>query len=110
MRMRENGPAMTLRAICLVIVAFFTAHSAHAADAKEGQRLAQARCAPCHIVVPHQREELARSPPFDAIARKAEFNAGMLAYLILAPHPGMNMTLTRWEADDIAAYIVTLGK
>jgi mono/diheme cytochrome c family protein len=101
---------MTLRAICLVIVAIFTAHGAHAADAEEGKRLAQARCAPCHIVVPNQRMEVAKSPPFDTIARKAEFNADMLAYLILAPHPGMNMTLTRREADDIAAYIVTLGK
>ena len=34
----------------------------------------------------------------------------MLAYSILEPHPRMNMTLTRGEADDIAAYIATLAK
>ena len=48
--------------------------------------------------------------PLQAIARKSGFNADMLAYSILEPHPRMNMTVTREEADDIAAYIATLGK
>jgi mono/diheme cytochrome c family protein len=95
---------------CLAIAAIFTAQCALAADADNGKRIAQARCSPCHVVVPGQREELAHSPPFAAIARKSGFNADMLAYSILEPHPRMNMTVTRAEADDIAAYIATLGK
>ena len=94
----------------LALALVLSGQTALAADAQNGQRLAQARCAPCHVVVPNQREELANSPPFAAIARKAGFDADMLAYLILAPHPRMNMTITRSEADDIAAYIATLGK
>jgi hypothetical protein len=70
----------------------------------------QARCSPCHIVVPNQRQELAKSPPFEDIARQNGFNAEMLAYLILAPHPRMNLTFTREEAEDLAAYIASLRK
>jgi hypothetical protein len=65
---------------------------------------------PCHIVEPDQREELANSPPFETIARRSGLDAGMLAYLILSPHPRMNMTWRRSEAEDIAAYIATLRR
>jgi hypothetical protein len=72
--------------------------------------MALARCSPCHIVEPNQRNELANSPPFETIARRSSFDADMLAYLILSPHPRMNMTLSRSEAEDIAAYIATLRR
>lgn len=94
----------------LLVAVTFGGQSALAADADSGKRIAQMRCSPCHIVVPNQREELANSPPFEAIARKNAFNAEMLAYLILSPHPRMDTTLTRDEAEDIAAYIATLRK
>jgi len=94
----------------LVLAATFGVQGALTADADNGKRLALAHCSPCHIVVPNQRQELADSPPFEAIARKFGFNAEMLTYSILVPHPRMNMTLTREEADDIAAYIATLAK
>ena len=81
-----------------------------AADAEKGKRIAQSRCTPCHIVVPMQRQELSNSPPFDQIARKNDFSPAMLAYLILSPHPRMNMTLGREEADDLAAYILSLSR
>jgi hypothetical protein len=32
------------------------------------------------------------------------------AFAILAPHPRMNVTLSRRDAQDIAAYIATLAK
>lgn len=109
-RMKAKGNALTTLGRCLVLAATFGAQSALAADADNGKRIAQAWCAPCHIVAPNQREELANSPPFDVIARKFGFNAEMLAYSILNPHPRMNMTLTRDEAEDIAAYMATLVK
>jgi len=95
---------------CLATAAIFAAQCALAADADNGKRIAQARCSPCHIVGAGQREELANSPPFAVIARKSGLNADMPAYSILEPHPRMNMTVTREEADDIAAYIATLAK
>ena len=93
----------------LVIAANFGAPSVLAADTDLGKRIALSRCAPCHIVVPVQRQELAKSPPFDQIARRNDFNAEMLAYLILSPHPRMNMALSRQEVDDLAAYIASLA-
>jgi mono/diheme cytochrome c family protein len=81
-----------------------------AADAEKGKRIAQSRCSPCHVVIPMQRQELSNSPPFDQIARKNDLNPEMLAYLILSPHPRMNMSLSREEADDLAAYIISLRR
>jgi mono/diheme cytochrome c family protein len=108
--------ALTMRRRALIallgsaLASAVAAHGVFAADADEGKRLAQARCTPCHVVGPNGREELAKSPPFAAIARKFGFDADMLAFSILDPHPRMNMTLTRREAQDIAAYIATLTK
>jgi hypothetical protein len=39
------------------------------------------------------------------------YDAGQVAMFLLDPHPKMpNMSLTRIEAGDLAAYIATLGK
>jgi mono/diheme cytochrome c family protein len=108
MRISKQRLALAWLSICLLLAS--GASSATAADANNGRRIAQARCSPCHIVVPNQRQELAKSPPFEDIARQNGFNAEMLAYLILAPHPRMNLTFTREEAEDLAAYIASLRK
>jgi mono/diheme cytochrome c family protein len=84
---------------------------ANAADANNGERIAQSRCAACHIVVaPDEQREVADAPPFEAIARKFDFNADMLVFHLLEPHPKMNFALTRREANDVAAYMSTLAK
>ena len=50
-------------------------------------------------------------PPFATIAKSATFNARQLAYFLLEPHPKMpNLSLSRSEADDLAAYIESLRK
>jgi mono/diheme cytochrome c family protein len=98
-------------AACLLLATQFDAWGAAAADANNGKRIAQMRCAPCHIVIPNQRNgEIADSPPFEDIGRQKGFNAEMLAYLILAPHPRMKLTFTREEVEDLAAYIAALRK
>ena len=83
---------------------------AFTADPDNGERLAQARCVPCHIVKPDQPSQVADAPPFEVIARKFGPNRDTLAFSLLDPHPRMNLTLTRREAQDIAAYISTLAK
>ena len=82
---------------------------ASAADAESGRRL-YSRCVPCHVVVPDQRKEVADAPPFDAIARKLDTGPDVLAFLLLHPHPRMNVMITRREAEDLAAYISTLAR
>lgn len=48
------------------------------------------------------------TPSFASIAQRADFNAEKLALFLLEPHPKMpNMSLSRDEARDIAAYIST---
>jgi hypothetical protein len=48
---------------------------------------------------------------FAEIARKPGFETNALAYFLLEPHPKMpNMSLTRAEAANIAAYIATLRR
>ncbi len=97
-------------AACVLLATQFDEQGAAAADVENGKRIAQMRCAPCHIVRPNQRKEIADSPPFEDIGRLNGFNAEALAYLILAPHPRMNLTFSREEVDDLAAYIASLRK
>jgi hypothetical protein len=72
--------------------------------------LAQLRCAACHIVAPSQRQEIADAPPFEVIARKYGANADMLVMNLMGPHAKMNFGLRVTEAEDMAAYIVTLAR
>jgi mono/diheme cytochrome c family protein len=99
------APAATL------IASMVLAAPANAADAENGERIAQSRCAACHIVaVPIQQREVADAPPFETIARKFDFNADMLVFHLLEPHPKMNFALTRPKANDVAAYMSTLAR
>jgi mono/diheme cytochrome c family protein len=98
-------------AICCAGLYLVVASGAHGADAEAGKLLAQLRCAACHnIAAQSQRDEVAEAPPFVVIGRKFEFNTASLISALMGPHAKMNFSLTRREADDIAAYIVTLAK
>jgi hypothetical protein len=57
-----------------------------------------------------QRREVSNAPPFDVIGRKFASRSETLAFAILNPHPRMSVTLTRPEAQDIAAYINSLAR
>jgi len=95
---------------CLMLSTIGLGSTAFAADADNGKRLAEARCVTCHAVGPAQRREVADAPPFETIARKFAFTPELLAFAMLEPHPRMSVTLTRPEAQDMAAYINTLAK
>jgi mono/diheme cytochrome c family protein len=80
-----------------------------AADAANGKRVAARWCAACHVVAPDQRQAYADAPSFREIANRPNFSESGLATFLLNPHAKMpNMSLTRIEANDIAAYIRTL--
>ncbi|HZP78876.1 MAG TPA: c-type cytochrome [Pseudolabrys sp.] len=91
-------------------MSLLTAMPAFAADIESGRRIAQQRCASCHVVIPNQRAEVADSPPFATIAQKHGFDADAIAAMVLAPHPRMNLMLRPSEALDIAAYIAALPR
>jgi mono/diheme cytochrome c family protein len=85
--------------------------AARAADAANGERLAKRWCAACHVVSADQKHGNTQVAPFSATAKEPGFDAAKLALYLLNPHPRMpDMSLTRNEAADLAAYIVSQGK
>ena len=97
------------RVAAMGIVAALVASPVLAADAANGKRVAVRWCATCHVVAPDQRNAYADAPPFKEIASRPNFSESGLATFLLNPHAKMpNMSLTRIEADDIAAYVRTL--
>jgi mono/diheme cytochrome c family protein len=104
-------PAQSGYLCALALVAAIVANApAFAADADNGQRLAHRWCAACHVVSATQtRSATDQAPPFATIASRPNFGAAGIALYLLAPHPKMpDMSLTRTEAADLAAYIATL--
>ncbi len=101
-----------LKVICHGLLAAAAAmQPALAADARNGERLARRWCEPCHVVASDQRQVTGEAPPFATVARQPNFDPARLALFLLDPHPKMpDMSLTRNEASDLAAYIATLGK
>jgi len=101
------------RAVISFVLLFVAANVQHsgalAADAQHGKALAEVWCASCHLVAPEQRQASADVPSFASIGGQADFNAARLAFFLLDPHPKMpNLSLTRAEAADLAAYIGSL--
>jgi mono/diheme cytochrome c family protein len=96
--------------VFLLLIGANLEHSgALAADAQHGKALAQVWCANCHLVAPEQRQASADVPSFASIGEQPGFNAARLALFLLDPHPKMpNLSLTRAEAADLAAYIGSL--
>ena len=99
---------MQKRVAFLVLMALGVGTGASlAADAGNGERLAQRWCASCHAVSMSQRQASDGVAPFSAVARMMpQFDAQRLAFFLLAPHPKMpDMSLSRREAEDLTAYI-----
>jgi mono/diheme cytochrome c family protein len=103
--MRRAG----ITSVALLITAIISHECALAADARHGKALAEVWCASCHLVAREQRQASADVPTFASIAERPDFDAARVAFFLLDPHPKMpNMSLTRTEAADLAAYIASL--
>ncbi len=102
---------LQVSAALLGLAFFFFRSGASAADADNGATLAKRWCAACHVVASDQRQGNPDVPAFAAIAKRGDFSAEKTANFLLAPHPVMpNMSLTRNEAADLAAYIATQAR
>ncbi len=56
-----------------------------------------------------QKAATTDAPPFASIGRRPDFDPAKIEFFLRDPHPKMpNMTLSRAESADIAAYIATL--
>jgi mono/diheme cytochrome c family protein len=104
--MNVTTASFSINATALAIFMAVVAQPAFGADAFNGQRLAQRWCAACHVVTTTQRQANADAPPFEEIAKRANFTENGLMTFLLNPHANMpDMSLTRIEAGDIAAYV-----
>ncbi len=100
-----------VRSLLLLIAVTALPQAALAADAANGKRLAKRWCAACHVVATDQKSGNTQVAPFSAIAKVPNFDAAKLALFLLNPHPKMpDMNLTRSEAADLTAYIVSQGR
>jgi len=95
-----------ITALATVLLVALLANAASAADAYQGGVLAKRWCASCHIVSADQKRGSTQAPPFSEIANKKGLTAASIALFLLRPHPPMpDMSLSRNEAADLAAYI-----
>lgn len=98
----------TLLALTMACGLMASAATAFAADVGNGEKLARRWCAACHVVATDQRQGNTQAGPFSEIAKVPGLDGGKLALFLLAPHPPMpDMSLSRGEAADLAAYIAS---
>jgi mono/diheme cytochrome c family protein len=77
------------------------------ADSANGERIAERWCANCHAVaaVP-ERAPADGVPTFRAIANRPGYQNGQIKTFLAMPHSPMpNLSLTRTEIADLAAYL-----
>lgn len=104
---------IALRLGAFVLVAFLSERAA-AQDGRagEGRAIAQRWCASCHVVdAGGSRSGPAADtvPTFKQIAEAPQTSASYLRAFIQAPHGRMpNLAVTRQEASDLVAYILSL--
>ena len=78
-------------------------------DAAAGRQLAQAWCTECHAIGLKTVDGPTRAPDFAAVAKRPATTALSLNVFLRSSHDTMpNVILTRGQADDIVAYILTL--
>jgi mono/diheme cytochrome c family protein len=93
-----------------LIVSAACGGSAVAADAAKGEVLAKRWCAACHVVASDQQRANGQAAPFSVIGKTPGLDPAKLALFLLLPHPKMpDMSLSRDEAADLAAYIKSQG-
>lgn len=98
-----------------IIAAWAMAGSAQAqqvGNARQGLRLAQEACAPCHLVVKETgRSTNPDAPTFEAIAKTPGLTSAALAAMLRTSHRTMpNIVIKGTDMNDIVAYILSLGE
>lgn len=100
-----HGFPVTLAACAMLIAASMPA----AADALQGEVIAERWCASCHLVGPGQDVASDQVASFVQIAQRDDLTAGNLRDFLRSPHPPMpDLQLTHNEIRALIAYIETL--
>ena len=83
-----------------------------AADLARGRVIATRWCSECHVTGPGQQRGSDNVPTFSEINKSEKFDAARLSAFLSAPqHSRMpDLSLTRAEIADLAAYIKSQGQ
>jgi len=95
----------------MAVAAFSSlASAAEPGDVGRGRAYAEAVCAQCHAVAPHQTLSPVReATPFAVVARVPGMNDRALAVFLQTPHADMpNLVVVGQNRDDLIAYITSL--
>jgi mono/diheme cytochrome c family protein len=87
--------------------------AAEPGDAAAGRRLAQRWCSECHQMdgKPGRVESHIEAPNFGEIAKEPSVTSLSLRVFFQSNHQNMpNLHITRSQADDLVAYILSLKK
>jgi mono/diheme cytochrome c family protein len=81
-------------------------------DVAAGHRLSEIWCSSCHLVGPEAPSGVSNgAPTFPGIAGTSSTTPLSLRAFLQTPHPRMpDLHLTRDEADDLIAYILSLRR
>jgi mono/diheme cytochrome c family protein len=110
-RMPGRRALYRLVAAAGLTIAPYTVFAASLPKATAGQKLAHQYCAGCHVVVPSGKRGWTDAPAFAVIANRAGTTTQTLTVFIERPHMHMENTgRPPAEADEIAAYILSLRK
>jgi mono/diheme cytochrome c family protein len=105
--MKKRYPQALSLAVALSLCA--AAGGAFAQDLDNGRHLSERWCVECHAITPAPGKSKARS--FAAIAAKEKISTEMIASFLRLPHATMpNVPLRRSDAQDIAAFIMSMKK
>jgi mono/diheme cytochrome c family protein len=82
---------------------------AQTSPATEGQKIAQRRCAECHVIVAHGPGSWTDAPSFESIANRPDITRNWLITFIPKPHVHMEMEkYTHAQVESLADYILSL--
>jgi cytochrome c len=100
---------MTLAVLSAALAGGGAAVAQDLGDPASGRRLAEAWCMECHAIGPKTVEGVRPGPDFAAVANRPSTTPLSLNVFLRSNHDNMpNFILTRAQADDIVAYILTL--
>ena len=109
-----TGSILSALGLVLALAAPALAAPPAPADPANGRRLADRWCASCHVVTAGQTAASADAPTFVALANAPGRTPEGIADFLMLPgttHSKMpDLSLSRVEIGDIAAYIATLKK
>jgi mono/diheme cytochrome c family protein len=106
-KMKKRYPQALSLAVALSLCA--GAGGAFAQDIDNGRHLSERWCVECHAITSVPGKSRAQS--FAAIAAKEKISTEMIASFLRLPHATMpNVPLRRNDAQDIAAFIMSMKK